>query len=742
MHEVAIARRLRPRSRTRLPLEVLEEIMLWVLLTGSTAPGGGGGGSGNSGSRSGDARSPAGHAREYSVELPESAALDDDTGAGAALAAGPSAARPPPALATPWSARDARSVLSCALVCREFYCAAVSVLWRDPHFATPHSLLRFLAALQSPAPAAVPVIHDGSAALGRAEAAAAAAWRRSSAGGQTLNAAAEAPTTRASLMLRKLSGSLPDDRIQRDQHREDSIAGGMVAPRSHPRMPSGSNASSATNTISSSKIIKRKRRAGNAAKPPPAAAWAVGFLGRTKLRALDLTRTHLMRDMITHPVLAVIADARLRLRHLSLARCQSLQDAALVHIGMAVAATLESLDISQCWQITDAAVVLLCSAMQPHGRFATLRAAQVSQLSDLTVEALQAYVLGSLKCIDLSGCRCISDDAVLRLLKAMARPVPHMHSGPAPTCAACARAAKDAGSRVLERPVNDQLRELRLPFGERVTRAGFVAIVQMLKATQPGLRRFHFVVPPAPRGLCVLKSLQPDFCERLTELHIGDASQVAGAALEQAVWACKHHLTGLTIAQPSAAADATLLPRILAVCSRLQRLALVGVSASHVHEIALALRMSPSAPRLRMLDLSDCRAMRDAFVEAMVAAPMPFVCLERVALRRCKSLTIKGLRVLVAALRPPLGALEHLDLTGVIPAHRIGAFEQHLDRACQAWIRAAADAPEASGPPATLKARASWEMVPAIVSAADQDIVMSHELFGSRLEAFRWDSPA
>ncbi|KAI8927625.1 hypothetical protein BC831DRAFT_451652 [Entophlyctis helioformis] len=449
---------------------------------------------------------------------------------------------------------------------------------------------------------------------------------------------------------------------------------------------------------------------------------SAGYTGPQHLRTLRLD-VHPICQLINHDILSVMADGNLRLRHLSLSNCRALTDAAIVQMVLATAHSLASLDLSYCWKLSD---------------MARLDLSHVSLLSDIGLAAVGDQLASTLRSLNVSECRCISDRGLLHLIDKLnppSRPISGLVTG-------------DTARRGLENAQGSggNLVELRFRGCSKITRTGFVHLLTRLHATQPRLRILEFTVPSAPLGtpplLHSMRTFPVDACAKLHQLHIHSAHILDDGILLQVVSSCAPRLQALTL-QDTSRTQSDLLADIVGMCTNLVSLSLSG--AAHLPHAAMnALAMLPSFHKLQVLDFSWCQTLKDDALLLLTtnSTGNRSQSLSALLLSNCRQLTLAGVHAVAQSLLPPAGHLSVLDITGLSNNHCLQELEAELDGIC---IPAADTAP-ASGvvgqAPFSKRANemALSLMVPAFVGVDGNDAAEPHVLVGSRLAAFQHSS--
>ncbi|KAJ3017691.1 UNVERIFIED_CONTAM: hypothetical protein HDU68_011515 [Siphonaria sp. JEL0065] len=135
----------------------------------------------------------------------------------------------------------------------------------------------------------------------------------------------------------------------------------------------------------------------------------------SQIKRLDLTRPVHLRDFVNSLHIAFIMEPAPRLVHVNLSHCQT-TDASIAQLLVSSSATLQSLDVSYCRQLTDAAGLLIAGFCGEYARLRVLKMHGCGLIGDATLVELGNQVTASLEVLDVSSCPRVTDRGIFRFL--------------------------------------------------------------------------------------------------------------------------------------------------------------------------------------------------------------------------------------------------------------------------------------------------------------------------------------
>ncbi|TPX64847.1 hypothetical protein SpCBS45565_g05578 [Spizellomyces sp. 'palustris'] len=397
--------------------------------------------------------------------------------------------------------------------------------------------------------------------------------------------------------------------------------------------------------------------------------------GIENLRSLHLNENAFLPVFCTHKHLALIADARPELHHLSLANCHALNDAALSQIVCSVAPSLRTLDLTNCWQVRDLGVQMVAQFCGPWKTLQKLVLRNLGLVSNLGLAAVGEHLAPFLRVLDVSNCRSISDSGMANFLgKTLAEEV---------------EIGRVSGRRTrrLGRS-RGKLVELRFCGCRRFTRIGFNAVLAKVLKNNPDLHTLEFSTPVPPKGSpnYTFHNFPIQCFKTLTSLHIHRAEYLDDERIRSLADSCGPLLKEFSLINGIYVSEVAL-KYLLTHCVRLTYLSL---KKTHLVTDAVVEHLTKCScmPHLSWLDLSGCKWVTDRAAEALAkfaeekpsAADennKPFkatiysttrrpraASLTHLIVADCPQLTLRGLLTTIRGCYPPAGLLEEVHVTG------------------------------------------------------------------------------
>ncbi|RKO88711.1 hypothetical protein BDK51DRAFT_41903 [Blyttiomyces helicus] len=415
----------------------------------------------------------------------------------------------------------------------------------------------------------------------------------------------------------------------------------------------------------------------------------IGKWGLESIRDFAPTRTaHLPAFVVQHH-LSLVADARPALTALSLAGCVHVEDTAVVQMVAACAESLMTLDLENCWRVSNLCVRVVAELCGPHGRIKRLGLRGLGRVSDIGLEAIGTHLAGSLVALDLTWCRRVGDGAMMRFLRRVA--------------ARGVDVDEDGGLNVVNAPASGRLVELRFARCRKFTRIGFKAVVEFAVKTNPKLEILEFSIPDPPHRLpsptqqspvIAFDAFPTALLANITSLHISRARSLQGRSLFLLADVCGPRLKQLSLTDSAASEHALLY--LLTHTPHLTSLSLQNARAGVTPTFLRHLGLSPSIRTLTDLNLGGCRGVEATGLRALwdSTVPDPLAaqtapdsavdvsppailapgsrCLALVSLDVSDSqVSLPDLTALAAACAPPLGNLARIAYGGTPAAAEV-----------------------------------------------------------------------
>eukprot|EP00873_Tetraselmis_striata_P042723 jgi/Tetstr1/462987/TSEL_007928.t1 len=373
----------------------------------------------------------------------------------------------------------------------------------------------------------------------------------------------------------------------------------------------------------------------------------MSLLGRDTLdEVMQLPLTSLSLAKCSSLSDEVMASLPPRLQSLSLEGCSQLTDAGVAALGR-LASSMQRLDLSRVWQLTDDALPAL-------GALTALESLNLSFCDQLTAGGLTHLTGAScLTALDLHGCSNIGDAGVMALA-----PLRRMASLAVGGCPGLnlAAAYKLTKAGCVATAALPSLTSLRLTYGWGISDPGLEALSGLSALTELDLTEDRNISDAglAHLGALPLASLTLERCRYVSSAGLADLAPRLGASLRRL------NLTGCP--EIGAAGLAAL-----AACSGLEVLALGGCGG--VTDAAV----TALPPSLRSLAVPNCKRLTDEGLASLGGRLCALVALE---LSGCEQVTDAGMSHLAG-----LAHLRMLGLEGcerVSAAHVLGLFSPDL----------------------------------------------------------------
>ncbi|KAJ3154021.1 hypothetical protein HDU89_008890 [Geranomyces variabilis] len=312
----------------------------------------------------------------------------------------------------------------------------------------------------------------------------------------------------------------------------------------------------------------------------------IGRWGVDNLRALDFTSTPHLSSFALPSHLSLVAGAGPpQLLRLNLSGCQNVDDISVVSLVAAVAQTLQALDLSNCWRITDLAIDAIANVCAPFKRLRSFCLRRLALVSDVALSTVAAFLGPSLVRFDVSHCKRITDVSLLKLVQ----------------------------------PPNTSLIELRFA-DTNVARSAFAVVVSTAFKYHKDLSILEFSAPSPPKGSFDMPNRSfpaHALASRLNQLHIAQANLLSLEHLAIIAEIVCPQLTHLSLCGLSQLFY-PMLHKVLSKCSA----NLVSLCLHNCYSVTDALMLELSGqrfmPGLTHLDISGCRFVRDAGLRALI----------------------------------------------------------------------------------------------------------------------------
>ncbi|KAJ3024533.1 UNVERIFIED_CONTAM: hypothetical protein HDU68_008031 [Siphonaria sp. JEL0065] len=131
----------------------------------------------------------------------------------------------------------------------------------------------------------------------------------------------------------------------------------------------------------------------------------------SQVKLLDLTRPVHLREFVDPMHIAFILEPAPRLVH-----CKQITDASIAQLLVSCSATLQSLDVSYCRRLTDAAGLLIAGFCGEYARLRVLKLRGCGLIRDATLVELGNQITASLEALDVSSCPRVTDRGIFRFL--------------------------------------------------------------------------------------------------------------------------------------------------------------------------------------------------------------------------------------------------------------------------------------------------------------------------------------
>ncbi|KAI9027989.1 hypothetical protein DFJ74DRAFT_765960 [Hyaloraphidium curvatum] len=412
-----------------------------------------------------------------------------------------------------------------------------------------------------------------------------------------------------------------------------------------------------------------------------------GCTGRQLVRRIEAGRTPYLVQYVRPEAVEELAGRFGGITHLDLAGCAAMTDDAVSNFVSATPRHLISIDLSNCFRISDVAVQVIATFCGPWNRLRRLLLRNCGQVSDASLNQIAAHLLPSLRTLDVSGCRRISDHGLLQFARRLA-----------------AAAPQGAG-----------LSRFGISGCWRLTRTGYLQILPTLFAANPRLASFESSLPlhPLVSADQVFGNLPVGLFSGLTRLALREAEKcIDDAVLLSISAACGAGLRSLELHGASLVTEPGFARAADSLLS-LRRLALPqakGLGDAALLRVATHPRLSED---LEELDASGWGITDAGIVAALEnpgrGRPLPNLAVLRLADCSESSFTFHGIFSAARALvgRPARAKLRALDVSGCID---LDGADGHLHFP---WIAAGVPA----GLPAPAPAQqAGWQGVQGIAA--------------------------
>ena len=157
--------------------------------------------------------------------------------------------------------------------------------------------------------------------------------------------------------------------------------------------------------------------------PTACICWRIRRVSRCWRRVTALHETWMRVNldfcafMSSHKLRSLLATAPLQLTEVaSFVGCNRIDADGFQHLAAALKSKLRSLDMSQCQNLKDEALITLLKTSE--GTIDTLRVANCGLLSDASIYGIVAHLSTSLRVLELNHCTWLRDDAIMLLSSA------------------------------------------------------------------------------------------------------------------------------------------------------------------------------------------------------------------------------------------------------------------------------------------------------------------------------------
>ncbi|TPX32550.1 hypothetical protein SmJEL517_g04356 [Synchytrium microbalum] len=286
-----------------------------------------------------------------------------------------------------------------------------------------------------------------------------------------------------------------------------------------------------------------------------------------------------------------IAESRPMLTTINLSNCRNLTDEAIIAIVTATCTTLVSLSLDGCCQLRDTAVSVVASFCSPWNKLSSLSLRDCPFISNTGVLFINRFLRSSLRHLDISGCKRISDTAVLSLFETT---------------------LDDDNEKVVEDVVLPVLKLqsfkcIRVP---KLTRAAFLTIMDGVSAL--GVDDLEISVPAPPKGSpnWHFFAFPTTSLANITRLNLAKLKYLDDSKILQ-LSDYAHKWVELSLTELCCASDTVMV--LIAHASRLKVLRLSGDAITD--DVIQNLGISRCPGLLNSLDLSECENVSDAAFE-------------------------------------------------------------------------------------------------------------------------------